>query len=82
MIKLRVAVIPGERDQQLFVFRRRDRLIVGRRLRIDRNREKVRKELETLARNHTDELNGDTIVPASAIENGKQTFDVYRCINP
>ena len=49
---------------------------------IDRNREKVRKELETLARNHTDELNGDTIVPASAIENGKQTFNVYRCINP
>lgn len=49
---------------------------------IDRNREKVRKELETLARNHTAELNGDTIVPASTIENGKQTFDVYRCIEP
>lgn len=49
---------------------------------IERNREKVKKELETLARNHTAELNGDTIVPASAIENGKQTFDVYRCNNP
>lgn len=47
-----------------------------------RNREKVKKELETLARNSALDLNGDTIVPASEIENGKQVFDVYRCINP
>jgi len=49
---------------------------------IERNREKVKEELETLARNSAVELNGDTVVPTSKIENGKQTFDVYRCINP
>lgn len=49
---------------------------------IERNREKVKTELETLARNSAAELNGDTVVPASEIENGKQTFTVYRCINP
>ena len=48
----------------------------------ERNREKVQKELEALARNSAIDLNGDTVVPASEIENGKQVFDVYRCANP
>ncbi|MBD3670338.1 MAG: DUF4156 domain-containing protein [Gammaproteobacteria bacterium] len=48
---------------------------------IDRNQEKVKKELETLGRNHAADMGGDTIVPASEIKDGKQSFDVYRCIN-
>ena len=48
---------------------------------VERNREKVKKELETLARNSIAGIKGDTIVPASEIKNGKQTFDVYRCTN-
>ena len=45
-----------------------------------RNDEKVRRELATLARNAATELGGDTIVPATEPENGRQTFDVYRCM--
>jgi len=49
---------------------------------IERSAEKVKKELEVLARNHARDLNGDTVVPLTEIENGQQTFSVYRCINP
>ncbi|MGW8247949.1 MAG: DUF4156 domain-containing protein [Acidiferrobacterales bacterium] len=49
---------------------------------IERDREKVKGELEILARNSAIDLNGDTVVPTSDIKDGKQTFDVYRCINP
>lgn len=49
---------------------------------IERNKEKVKKELEALARNTAIDLKGDTVVPASEIIDGKQVFDVYRCINP
>jgi hypothetical protein len=45
-----------------------------------RNEEKVRRELTSLARNAAPELGGDTIVPATEPENGRQTFDVYRCM--
>lgn len=48
----------------------------------ERNAKKVKQELETLARNHAEDLNGDTVVPISEIANGMQTFAVYRCINP
>ena len=48
---------------------------------IERNEKKVKKELETLGRNTAVELNGDTIVPTSEIIDGKQAFDIYRCIN-
>lgn len=50
----------------------------------DRNEDKVKHELETLARNTVVELKmkGDTIAPASKIKDGKQRFDVYRCIAP
>lgn len=47
----------------------------------ERNAEKVKKELETLARNHAVDLEGDTVVPETEIENGQQTFSIYRCIN-
>ena len=48
---------------------------------IYRSKEKVKEELETLARNSAVDLKGDTVVPASEIVDGKQVFDVYRCIN-
>ncbi len=40
---------------------------------------KIEQELESLARNEAALMGGDTIVPASAIEGGRQTFDVYLC---
>ena len=44
-----------------------------------RNEEKVKNELETLARNNALELEGNAIMPVSEIEEGKQKFAVYRC---
>jgi hypothetical protein len=52
----------------------------------DRNEKKVKQELEYLARNSAasdfKEQHADTVVPASEIEDGKQKFDVYKCVNP
>ncbi|GAB4298252.1 MAG: DUF4156 domain-containing protein [Thiohalomonadaceae bacterium] len=47
---------------------------------IERNPQKVQDELNILARNSAVELDGDTVVPISVVEDGKQTFAVYRCI--
>lgn len=44
-----------------------------------RNADKVATELANLARNEAVGLKGDTIVPSSTIENGKQSFNVYKC---
>lgn len=49
---------------------------------VERNREKVKTEMETLARNHAGTVDGDTVVAVSEIVDGKQTFDIYRCVNP
>jgi hypothetical protein len=46
---------------------------------IKRDADKVATELANLARNEAVGLNGDTIVPSSTIENGKQSFNVYKC---
>ena len=40
---------------------------------------KVAGELETLARNEAATMGGDTIVAASPVKEGRQTFRVYRC---
>jgi hypothetical protein len=48
----------------------------------ERNEEKVKKELEILARNRAMDLGGDTVVPVSEISEGQQTFGVYRCVSP
>lgn len=45
-----------------------------------RSADTVAKELETLARNAAEELGGDTVVPVSEVEDGQQTFAVYKCI--
>ena len=40
----------------------------------------VAKELQILARNSSVNMGGDTVTPISKIDNGEQTFAVYRCI--
>jgi hypothetical protein len=47
---------------------------------IERHPEDVQKELNMLARNSAVDLRGDTVVPVTSVENGKQTFAVYRCL--
>ena len=46
---------------------------------IERNSEKVKSELETLARNKAVEYKGNTVVPSSEIVSGMQDFEVYQC---
>jgi hypothetical protein len=40
----------------------------------------VAKELQILARNSAVNMGADTVSPISKIDNGKQTYAVYRCI--
>lgn len=40
----------------------------------------IQNELESLARNSAVNLGGDTIVAAGDMNEGKQTFQVYRCV--
>jgi len=49
---------------------------------IPRPEETVSKELRSIARNSAGRMNGDTIVPLTVVEEGKQTFVVYKCVNP
>lgn len=37
-------------------------------------------ELNTLARNSAINLKGDTVVPTGELQNGQQTYLVYRCV--
>lgn len=46
---------------------------------VERKKEKVKTELETLARNEALEYGGNVLVPASEIKDGKQSFFVYKC---
>ncbi|WP_455200614.1 DUF4156 domain-containing protein [Kaarinaea lacus] len=46
---------------------------------VKRSEEKVKKELEMLARNGAVEYGGNTIVPDSEVTEGKQSFVVYHC---
>lgn len=49
---------------------------------IRRSQEAVQDDVTLNAQNSAAQLGGDTIVPASKMENGKQTFEVYRCLTP
>ena len=44
-----------------------------------RDPEKIKTELETLAKNEAIKLKGDTLVAATEIQDGEQTFKVYKC---
>ena len=47
---------------------------------VNRNKEKMAEELETLARNTAAEVGGNAVVPDSEIEaGGKQRFIIYNC---
>ena len=49
-----------------------------------RKEKKVKRDLEYQARNSAaaDFKGGDTIVAISDVEEGKQKFNVYKCVNP
>lgn len=49
---------------------------------IPRYKEAVQDDVTLNAQNGAADLGGDTIVPASEMVNGKQTFNVYRCLTP
>ena len=48
----------------------------------DRPADVIAEELATVARNSASRMGGDTIVPLTIIEEGQQTFVVYKCVNP
>jgi hypothetical protein len=47
---------------------------------IPRHPDAVQDNLNVTARNSAAKMGADTIVPASQVEDGKQTFNVYRCL--
>ena len=49
---------------------------------VERPADTIAKELEIVARNSAARMGGDTIVPLTVIEEGQQTFVVYKCVNP
>jgi len=46
---------------------------------INRSAEKVAEELINMAKNEAASAGGDTIVPLSEVEDGSQSFAIYRC---
>lgn len=49
---------------------------------MERKEHVVKENLEILARNAAPDMGGDTVVPVSDIVDGKQTYDIYRCVGP
>lgn len=49
---------------------------------IPRSRDAVEDDVTLNAQNAAADMGGDTIVPVSQMQNGKQTFEVYRCPTP
>lgn len=47
---------------------------------IARHPEKIQEELDILARNSAPDIGGDTVVPVGKPQEGKQVYEVYRCI--
>ncbi len=47
---------------------------------IGRSYPTVAEEVQYLARNEAANMGGDSVAPEGGIENGRQTFGVYRCI--
>ncbi|MBI3897071.1 MAG: DUF4156 domain-containing protein [Gammaproteobacteria bacterium] len=48
---------------------------------IPRSKEAIADDVEINAKNSAADMGGDTIVPLSKIEGGRQTFGVYRCLS-
>jgi hypothetical protein len=49
---------------------------------INRPIEALERELKIIGRNSAANMGGDTMVPLTIVEKGKQTFVVYKCIDP
>ncbi len=49
---------------------------------VPRPPETIAKELETIGRNSASNMKGDTIVALTVINEGQQTFVVYKCVDP
>jgi hypothetical protein len=47
---------------------------------LPRHPDAVQDNINVTARNSAANMGADTVVPASKIVDGKQTFDVYRCL--
>lgn len=47
---------------------------------MQRAKKAIQENLNVLARNAAADMGGDTIVPATPIQAGKQSFNVYRCL--
>lgn len=47
---------------------------------IERNPQKVEKELQILARNSAARAGGDTVVALSPVRDGEQRYAIYRCV--
>lgn len=47
---------------------------------VARSSGKVESELQALARNSAVDMGGDTITAAGPVSEGKQTFNIYRCL--
>ena len=47
---------------------------------LDRYEDKVQAELNTLARNSAVDVGGDTVVPIGSPDEGRQVFEIYRCM--
>ena len=56
--------------------------VTAKALGIPRPPETIKKELESIARNSASSMGGDTIVPLTVIADGKQSFVVYKCVDP
>ncbi len=48
---------------------------------VNRSAKKVQEELDTLAKNDAVAQGGDTLVRTSNVVDGKQSYDIYRCLN-
>ena len=49
---------------------------------VDRPIETIESELMTMGRNGASDMGGDTIVPLTVVTDGKQSFNIYKCIDP
>lgn len=47
---------------------------------VDRNADKVRQELDTLARNEAADMDADTIVATGPVRDGRRSYLAYRCL--
>jgi hypothetical protein len=47
---------------------------------LPRHPEAVQNNINVTARNRAAEMGADTLVPVSKVEDGKQTFEIYRCL--